>query len=137
MICCSLLKAACRTSFLKALPLLSQHGIPWQAVWNTLQARPLAWPRGLHSMYALLAQDPILAFSLLPHAKTSLNSFSNSINSDFSFSKSLELIEMGLGSCGSNPMLISSNFSSATTYTFFSTTTSLFFTSLLSFSKLS
>ena len=68
--------------------------------------------------------------------KTSLYSFSNGINSDFSFSDNLELIKMGLGSYESEPRLIFSKFSSAITCTSFFAMTSSSLSSLLPSSKL-
>ena len=66
-----------------------------------------------------------------------MNSFSNNINFDFSFSDRLELIEIGLGSYELAARSIFSNFSFAITCTSFSATTSSSFSSLLSSPKLS
>ena len=62
----------------------------------------------------------------------SLNSFSSSINSDFSSSNSFELIEIGLGSGGSVPRSTSFNPSSTTTFVSFSVVILSSFSILLS-----
>ena len=61
----------------------------------------------------------------------SLNSFSSSINSDFSSSNSFELIEIGLGSGGSVPRSTSFN-PSTTTFVSFSVVILSSFSILLS-----